>query len=186
MLCLSMLQSEKQVIMNRLAGGVCKWKRFWIFLKVGGGWACFAWKTVPRIFHFLYLHFLMNTMKHVDLLQTIMNTPRKIKMEPDKTPLEEENHLNQTIIFGCYVKLRGGRWQFTTSPDVFFTHPGARILPIHLKNPPTATAEKSLSTQKGEAGWSWILQGASWNGWKTPMISKKNIRIWKSHPTNST
>ena len=74
----------------------------------GGWWVGMFRMEDPRIFHFLYLHFLMNTMKRLDLLRTIMNTPRKINMEPDKTPLEEENHLNQTIIFGFYVKLRGG------------------------------------------------------------------------------
>ena len=73
----------------------------------GGWWVGMFRMEDPRIFHFLYLHFLMNTMKRLDLLRTIMNAPRKINMEPDKTPLEEENHLNQTIIFGFYVKLRG-------------------------------------------------------------------------------
>jgi len=34
---------------------------------------------------------------------------RKIKMEPENTPLEEENHLNQIIIFRFYVNLCGCR-----------------------------------------------------------------------------
>ena len=37
-----------------------------------------------------------------------MDTPLKINMEPNKTPPEEEHHLNQTIIFRFSVNLQGG------------------------------------------------------------------------------
>ena len=36
-----------------------------------------------------------------------LHTPRKINMEPEDTPLEKENHLNQTIIFRFCVNFRG-------------------------------------------------------------------------------
>ena len=47
-------------------------------------------------------------MKKVKVMMVFaMITPRKINMEPTNTPLEEENHLNQTIIFRFYVNLQG-------------------------------------------------------------------------------
>ena len=45
-----------------------------------------------------------NTQKHPK------DHPGRLNMEPENTPLEGENHLNQTItiiIFGFYVNLRG-------------------------------------------------------------------------------
>ena len=38
-------------------------------------------------------------------------TPPKINMEPENTPLEEENHLNQSIIFRfSFLIFRGVQW----------------------------------------------------------------------------
>ncbi len=49
--------------------------------------------------------------------------PYKINMEPENTSLEEENHLNQTIIFRFYVNLRGCNKIHRNKNKAPFLHP---------------------------------------------------------------
>ena len=148
-------------------------KRLW-----GGGWACFAWKTVPRIVRIFFTSILwMNSMKHgetfskpssrwwfqiffmftlilgkipilTNIFQLSWLKPPTRWIYKSKTTQQHVRHKTQPglPVRNCL------QIQESRSKD-------SRILPIHLKNPPTATAEKSLWAQKDEAGWSWILWG---------------------------